>query len=360
MEETQMNKKIPLSLSACLLLVFIGPAFSTIDHTFVSKAEAQSLKDVFQKVNPAVVVITTKKGGFPITIPQATLIKSGLGSGIVISKRGLVMTSAHVVQDADEVMVHFLNSPDIPATVISTSPQADVALLKLDYVPDDLEVVEPGDSDRVSIGEMVFVVGAPYGVEHTLTVGYLSGRRHSVGVCKQLTPIEFLQTDAAINMGNSGGPMFSVNGELIGIVSGILSRSGGSEGLGFATSINTAKELLSAKESFWVGLNAFLVQGALAKALNVPQDAALLIQSVSDGSPAYKLGLRPSKIPIQIGKQRLFIGGDIILEVQGTPISSDAEETCDIRDSVGRLNHGDSIVFKILRDGRILNLSASR
>jgi len=355
-----MYKKFILALSACLLLVFIGPAFSTIGHALVAKAEAQSLKDVFQKVNPAVVVIITKKGGFSSAIPKAPLIKGGLGSGIVISKKGLVMTAAHVVQDADEVMVHFLDGTQVPGKVVSSSPQADVTLLKLDEMPDNLHAVELGDSDRVSTGDMVFVVGAPYGVEHTLTVGYLSGRRQSIGVCKQLTPIEFLQTDAAINMGNSGGPMFNMNGELIGIVSHILSRSGGSEGLGFATSINTAKELLSEKESFWVGLNAFLVQGDLAKALNVPQDAALLIQRVAHGSPGHKLGLRPSEIPIQIGNQRLFIGGDIILEVQGMPISSDAKKTCDIRDNVGRLNHGDSIVFKVLRGGTILNLSTSR
>jgi len=360
MEETLMYKKSILALSTCLLIVFVGPAFSTIEHALVPKAEAQSLKDMFQKVNPAVVVIITKQGGFSSAMSQAPLIKGGLGSGIVISKKGLVMTAAHVVQDADEVMVRFLDGTQIPGKVVNSSPQADVSLLKLDNVPDNLHVVELGDSDRVSIGDMIFVVGAPYGIEHTLTVGYLSGRRKSVGVCKQLTPIEFLQTDAAINTGNSGGPMFNMNGELIGIVSHILSRSGGSEGLGFATSINTANELLSEKESFWVGLNAFLIEGVLAKALNVPQDAALLIQRVAHGSPAHKLGLRPSEIPIQIGNQQLLIGGDIILEVQGIPISSDAKETCDIRDSVGKLNHGDSIVFKVLRGGKILNLSTSR
>ena len=305
-------------------------------------------------------IIITQQGLFSSVIPQAPLIKGGLGSGIVISKKGLIMTAAHVVQDADEVVVHFLDGTKVSAKVVNSSLQADVSLLKLDRVPDNLHVIELGDSDRVSIGDMVFVVGAPYGVEHTLTVGYLSGRRQSVGVCRQLTPIEFLQTDAAINMGNSGGPMFNMNGELIGIVSHILTRSGGSEGLGFAISINTAKELLSEKESFWVGLNALLVEGDLAKALNVPQDAALLIQRVAQGSPAHKLGLRPSEIPIQIGNRQFFIGGDIILEVQGIPISSDAKETCDIRDSVGKLGHGDSVVFKVLRGGKIINLSTSR
>jgi serine protease Do len=169
-----MYKKFILALSACLLVVFVGPAFLPIEYALVPKAEAQSLKDVFQKVNPAVVVIITKQEGFLSAMPQASLMKSGLGSGIVISKKGLVMTAAHVVQDADEVMVHFLDGTQVSAKVVNSSLQADVTLLKLDDVPDNLHVVELGDSDRVSIGDMVFVVGAPYGVEHTLTVGYPS------------------------------------------------------------------------------------------------------------------------------------------------------------------------------------------
>jgi S1-C subfamily serine protease len=270
------------------------------------------------------------------------------------------MTAAHVVQVADEVSVHFLDGSEVMAKVVGAALQADVALLRLNEVPDNLRVAELGDSDRVSIGDEVFVVGAPYGIDHTLTVGYLSGRRKSIGVCNQLTPIEFLQTDAAINMGNSGGPLFSMDGKLIGIVSRILSQSGGSEGLGFATSINTAKELLIEQESLWIGLEAYLVAGELAQALNVPQEAGLLVQRVANDSPGYRLGLRPGKVPIQIGREKLFIGGDIIIEVQGMPISSDVKETCDIRDSMGELNQGERVEFKVLRGGKIITLQTSK
>ena len=233
-------------------------------------------------------------------------------------------------------------------------------MLRLEDVPDNLHVAKFGNSDLLSIGDEVFVVGAPYGIKHTLTVGHLSGKKKSIGICNQLTPIEFLQTDAAINVGNSGGPMFSMDGELVGIVSHILSRSGGSEGLGFATSINTAKELLMNQQSFWIGLEAYLVTDDFAKALNVPQGAGLLIQRVANDSPGYKLGLRPGTIPIQIGNEKLLIGGDIVLAVQGMPISTDVKETCEIRDSMGRLGRGKRVDFKVLREGKIINLSASK
>jgi len=245
---------------------------------FNSLAGAGSLSEVFEKVNPAVVVILTTERGYAGLEPgqQATFNKGGLGSGIVVSKEGLIMTAAHVVQVADAVVVKFVDGNMVGAKVVGSAPQADVALLQLNHLPDNLVVAELGDSDDVNIGDEIFVIGAPYGVDHTLTVGYMSGRRHPEIVCNSLLPIEFLQTDAAINKGNSGGPMFNMDGKVIGIVSRILSYSGGSEGLGFAVSINTAKELLLNQGSVWTGLEAYLVSGPLAKALNVPREAGLL------------------------------------------------------------------------------------
>ena len=354
-----MLQKRILPILVFLFLILTGCGLTT-RHGLVSEVEARSLKDVFQRVNPAVVVIVTKEGAFSGAMPDSPLPRGSLGSGVVVSKDGLVMTAAHVVEVADEVSVHFLDGGNVTAKVVNAALQADVALLKLEIVPENLHAAVLGDSDQVSIGDEVFVVGAPYGIDHTLTVGYMSGRRKSIGVCNQLTPIEFLQTDAAINMGNSGGPMFSVDGKLIGIVSRILSQSGGSEGLGFATSINTAKELLSDQASLWIGLEAYLVAGELAKALNVPQEAGLLVQRVANDSPGSRLGLRPGTVPIRIGREQLFIGGDVILEVQGIPISSDVKETCDIRDSMGGLKDGERIEMKVLRGGKIITLNMSK
>ena len=324
----------------------------------ISLAGAGSLSKVFKKVNSAVVVILTTERGYSSLQPGQTLSfnKSGLGSGIVISKDGLVMTAAHVVQVADAVVVRFLDGSMVGAKVVGSAPQADVALLQLNHLPDNLAVADLGDSDDVNIGDEIFVIGAPYGVDHTLTVGYMSGRRHSEADCNSLLPIEFLQTDAAINKGNSGGPMFSMDGKVIGIVSRILSYSGGSEGLGFAVSINTARELLLKQGSIWTGLEAYLVSGHLARALNVPQEAGLLIQRVADESPGYRLGLRPGKIPVEIAGKHLLLGGDIVLEVKGVTVSAEFEHTCEIRQKVVGLTH-DNLEMKVLRDGKVVNLA---
>ena len=329
--------------------------------SFSSLVGASSLSKVFKKVNPAVVVILTKEHGYSSLKAgeTVTITKGGLGSGIVISEDGLVMTSAHVVQVADSVVVRFLDGTTAEAKIVGAAVRADVALLKLDRLPEKLVAAELGDSDDVSIGDEIFIIGAPYGIGHTLTVGYMSGRRRPETVCESLVPIEFLQTDAAINKGNSGGPMFNKNGKVVGIVSHILSQSGGSEGLGFAISINTAKELLLNQNSMWTGLEAYLVSGALASALNVPQEAGLLIQRVANDSPGEKLGLRPGKIPVKVAGERILIGGDIVLEVQGIAISDDFRETCRIGDKNGGQNRRGITEMKVLRGGEVVNLSVS-
>jgi S1-C subfamily serine protease len=335
------------------LSVLIGAGFLCVS----SVASSRSLSDVFSKVDPAVVMILTKERGYSKVEPGKQVATRGLGSGVVISKDGLVLTAAHVVQVADEVEVEFLGDYRIGAKVIGSATLADAALLQLDRVPEDLVWVKLGASDKVPVGEEIFVVGAPYGVSHTLTVGHVSGRRNPKIFCDQIIPIEFLQTDAAINKGNSGGPMFSMDGEVIGIVSHFLSQSGGFEGLGFAVSINTAKELLLKQRSFWTGLEAYAVSGALAKALNMQQEAGLLIQRVAHDSPGYYLGLRPGNVPVRIGREELLLGGDIVLEVQGTPISTDPAEMCHIRETMAEMVPGDPIDVKVLREGQIVNLS---
>jgi S1-C subfamily serine protease len=322
--------------------------------------QAESLRHVFQKISPAVVVIETKEQAIGRSKKGGVVTERGLASGVVISRDGLVMTAAHVVQVANEVKVQFLDGREVIAGVVSSSVTADVALLRIDPVPDNLAVAELGDSDLVAPGDQVFVVGAPYGIDHTLTVGYLSGRRKPREMCDHLQPVEFLQTDAAINRGNSGGPLCTMDGKVIGIVSHILSQSGGSEGVGFAVSINTAKELLLKKRSFWSGLEFSFLSGDLARAFNIPQDAALLVQRVADASPGYAMGLQPGKIPARIGDEELLIGGDIILAIQNIPVSLDVDKSCDLRQTLLDLPQGARIDLKVLRGGKIVNLTTTK
>ena len=340
-----------------VFLVLTFALFSGCAHTRV--VGASPLSTVFQRVNPAVVVILTSQRGYSREKPGETVTEGGLGSGVVISRDGLVMTAAHVVQVADTVAVQFLDGHKMDAKVVGSVTLADVALLKLHPVPDNLVVAKLGDSDKVTAGDQVFVVGAPYGIQHTLTVGYVSGRRRPKNFSDQLVPIEFLQIDAAVNQGNSGGPLFNMKGEVVGIVSYILSQSGGFEGLGFAASINIAKELLLKQKSFWTGLEFYFLTEELAKVLNVPQKAGLLIQRVAENSPGHDLGFRPGTIPVKIGNQGLLIGGDIVLEVQGIPISNDMKAMRKIREMIQERRGLTGLEFKVLRGGKIVNLSKS-
>jgi S1-C subfamily serine protease len=166
----------------------------------------------------------------------------GLGSGIIVSADGSVLTAAHVVQAADRVGVELGDGRRFLARIVASSPRGDVALLKMENPPPDLVPAPLGNSDSLMTGDEVVVIGAPYGLGSSLSVGHVGGRlkpRQSVGG----VPLEFIQTDAHISRGNSGGPMFNLRGEVVGIVSWMLSESGGYEGLGFAVSVNVAKRL---------------------------------------------------------------------------------------------------------------------
>src|SRR5213593_389112 len=278
-----------------------------------ASAAAQSLSEIFERVDPAVVVIHTKEKEIP-TIPDTQPVSvAGLGSGVLVSADGQVLTAAHVVQTADAIAVEFLTGEILKARVVSSEPAADVALLQLERAPRAPFVAKLGDSDAVQVGDQVFVVGAPLGISHSLTVGYVGARRRPNATFSDMGRAEYFQTDAAINQGNSGGPMFSMQGEVIGIVSYILSHSGGSEGLGFAVTSKVARQLLEQK-SFWSGVNGFMLSGDLAQVFNVPPPGVgLLVQRVAVGSPAEQLGLRGGTTRATIADEELVVGGDIIL-----------------------------------------------
>jgi S1-C subfamily serine protease len=225
-------------------------------------------------------------------------------------------------------------------------------------VPKGVPVAKLGDSGKVEVGDEVFVVGTPYGLSHTLTAGHISARHKLDTLSEGLEEIEIFQTDAAINQGNSGGPMFNMAGEVIGIASFILTKSGGSEGLGFAITSNTAKRLLLEEPSFWFGLDGIVLKDELAAAFNLPQPMGLLVQQVADNSPAARLGIQPGEIKSQIGLNEMLLGGDFILEVVGIEVSEDNYQK--IKSRLNYMKPGDIITVKVLRAGRILQLNAAR
>ncbi|HXU12144.1 MAG TPA: trypsin-like peptidase domain-containing protein [Candidatus Binatia bacterium] len=320
-------------------------------------AEAQPvLSEVFARVDPAVVEIHTREVDVPPTPGSLPVSVSGLGSGVLITPDGKVLTAAHVVQTADAIEVEFLTGEVLKARVLSSEPSADVAVLQLDKLPRGPFVAKLGDSDAVAIGAPVFVVGAPLGASHTLTAGHISARRKPNATFSGMSRAEFFQTDASINQGNSGGPLFNMQGEVIGIVSHILSRSGGSEGLGFAVTSKVARQLLE-QRSFWSGVNGYMLSGDLAQVFNVPPPGVgLLIQRVAPGSPAEQLGLKGGTTRATIGDEDLVVGGDIILSILGTSLA-EPNSLATVRQKITGLGPGELVSVVVLRGGKAVTLT---
>lgn len=350
------------SLFALMLILLTFCAISITTN-------AQQLRDAFRQVNPSVVIVRTKRVEVAPSANEPMAIIDGLGSGVLISNDGKVLTAAHVVQTADVASVEFSDGQEISARVIGSDVQSDVALLQLKEMPKGVRPATLGDSDEVEVGDQIFVIGAPYGISQTLSVGHLSGR-HRLTTNNQSTSVEFLQTDAAINTGNSGGPMFDMQGNVIGIVSSIMSRTGGSEGLAFATAANTAKQLLLERKPFWSGIDGLVVTGALAKAINLPQAAGVLVQRIGDGSIGSHLGINPGTLRVTIQGTDLLLGGDVILSVNNIPVIDPSSAqylgnlTSDenyerIYNSVATLKPGDPLVVTVFREGKVLKLATT-
>jgi len=332
-------------------------ALTHLSIAAVAPLQGQSIREVFERVKHAVVVVYTSQTEYELRSSQVVAVSTGgLGSGVLISPTR-ILTAAHVVQAANEVIVEFPDGEKIRATVVSSRQSHDVALLELER-PATVAPVDLGDSDSVAVGDQVFVVGAPLGQVFTLTVGYVSARRTTRDMFGGTSSLELIQTDAAINQGNSGGPMFSLDGKVVGIVSHILSTSGGSQGLGYAVSAKSAQEVLMEGPTIWAGVEGKALTGGLAALFNVPPPGGgLLVQHVAAGSLAEELGLRPSMIPVKIGDLEMLVGGDIILMVQGISVGEELENLDRIYKTVATLPEGETVFITVLRAGEQLVLS---
>jgi serine protease Do len=347
-QHSRSAHRLAVTASALMLVFFLGSW---------SPGNGQQLRDAFHKVKQSVVIIRTQQKELAPSPQQGMVSANGLGSGVLISSDGKILTAAHLVEAADETLVEFSDGEQIPARVLGAVHNADVALLQLAHPPANVVVAPLGDSDKMDVGDEVFLVGAPYGLSYTLTAGHISGRHAADNRISDTALREFLQTDAAINQGNSGGPMFNMNGEVIGIVTNILSQSGGSEGLGFAATSKMARQLLLDQKPFWSGIEGFLVRGDLARALNVPQPAGLLVERVADGSPAARAGIVAGSMRASIAGEELLLGGDIVLEVDGLPYEDSSENYSRLHAHLTQLKVGDSIVIKVFRRGQVIKLS---
>lgn len=319
---------------------------------------AQKLSELYNEVKSSVVVINILSvEPRKINNDLNLLATATQGSGVLVSEHGLIWTAAHVVQSAEVVQVEFLDGDIYEAIVLSSNPLADVALIKIkdEFELKAKQVATIANSDNQNVGDDVFVLGAPFGLKQSLSKGVISGKHCPESLNNSFINVEFFQTDAAINLGNSGGPMFNMKGEVIGITSRIFSESGGFNGLGFAISSNTAKTLLMDEPNFWSGMNSILVTGDIAKALNIPQESGLLVLQVSSKGAASKIGLRGGFIEATIDGIAFLIGGDIILDFAGINFSQTNFESL-IKKKMNFFEKGDIISMTILRQGKILNI----
>jgi serine protease Do len=335
-----MKRLLPAVLGAAVLQV-VAPL-----------AHAQNLNELFSRVNPSVVVIRAK--GRDVSNVGVTRF-SETGSGVLVTADGKVMTAAHVVNAMDEITVEAVGGQQVIARVIASEPGADLSLLQLDRVPAEMKPSPMADSRTVRVGDQVMIIGAPYGLSHSMSVGWISARWPPNTVYKSMPLAEFFQTTATINTGNSGGPMFNMAGEVIGIVSHNISKSGGSEGLGFVVTIDTAKKLLLERKSFWSGIDGTMLTGDLAAIFNLPEPAGFLVKTVAQGSAGWDMGFLGGDKIATIGGQQIAVGGDVILSVDDTPVGSD-DNIEKIRNRLSAEPSGTPFKMKVLRAGKIVVL----
>ena len=262
---------------------------------------------------------------------------SALGSGFVISADGFIVTNNHVIENADEILIEFWSGEELPAEVIGTDPNTDIALLKVDGT--DLPFVPFGDSDGMQTGDWVMAMGNPLGQGFSVSAGIVSAREREL----QGAYDDYIQTDAAINRGNSGGPLFNLDGEVIGVNTAILSPNGGSIGIGFAMSSNVVTGVVDQLQEFgetrrgWLGVRIQEVDPELAEALGLEQARGALITDVPEG-PARDAGIEAR---------------DVIVAIDGTPI----ESTGELVRAVGNAPVGQEVDVEVFRDGETLNLA---
>jgi serine protease Do len=262
--------------------------------------------------------------------------EQSLGSGVVIRRDGTILTNNHVIQGADEIKVTFADKRSFTAKLVGTDPKSDLAVLKIENPPKDLPALSFGDSDKLRLGEVVLAIGNPFGVGQTVTMGIVSAKgRANMGIVDYE---DFIQTDAAINPGNSGGALLNLKGEVVGINTAILSRTGGYQGIGFAIPSQMVESIMGSLIAEgkvvrgWLGVMIQDLTPELAKALELEQTTGVLVTEVMPGTPAAKSDLSPQ---------------DVITAIDGKPTTSSVQ----LRREIAARRPGSKVEMTVIRDG---------
>ncbi|MGR3322470.1 MAG: Do family serine endopeptidase [Pseudooceanicola sp.] len=338
------------------LLTGIVLTLVTLAQVVSAQTRPESFADLADRFSPAVVNITTAttvagNGGPNPIVPEGSPFEdffrefrdrngqgdrprrsSALGSGFVISEDGYVVTNNHVIERADEITVEFFNGTELDATVVGTDPKTDIALLKVE-AEGPLPYVSFGDSDTARVGDWVLAMGNPLGQGFSVSAGIVSARNRALSG----TYDDYIQTDAAINRGNSGGPLFNLDGQVIGVNTAILSPNGGSIGIGFSMAANVVKRVVAQLQEYgetrrgWLGVRIQDVTPDMAEAMGMEEAVGALVTDVPEG-PAMEAGME---------------AGDVIIEFDGREVA----DTRGLVRQVGNAEVGKTVRVVVLRDG---------
>jgi len=337
-----------------LKILLISILFVNLSFFVNAKPVPESFADLAEKLTPSVVYISTTQtvvtnvNPFPFEFPPGSPFEdmfkefgtpqkrkaSALGSGFIIDATGIVITNNHVIKGAEDIMVRVNGGKEYKAKVLGADPLSDIAVLKIE-TEEKLISVKFGDSDKARIGDWVIAIGNPFGLGGTVTSGIISARNRDIGMSRYE---DFIQTDASINVGNSGGPLFDMNGDVIGINTAIFGQSG-SIGIGFAIPSNSAKKVIEQLIEFgetkrgWLGVRIQIVTKEIADVEKLDKPRGALVASVADNSPSNKAGIK---------------AGDIILEFNGVLIN----EMKELPKIVAQTEVGKTVEVKVWRNGK--------
>ena len=308
---------------------------------------------VYRAASPAVVNITTIAVAYDFFL--SPVAKEGTGSGAIIDRSGHILTNFHVIDGARRLEVTLADGSKWPARPVGADPSNDLAVIKIDAPVEKLTVIPLGDSSKLLVGQKVLVIGNPFGLDRTLTVGIVSSTGRSIRADNGRLIRGIIQTDAAINPGNSGGPVLNSSGEVIGVSTAIFSPSGGSVGVGFAVPINTAKRIIPELITRgyvarpYLGIAGHEIDPALVQALRLPVNEGIMVVEVTPGSPAQRAGIRGGDRAVQVGNMIVRVGGDIIIEVDKVKVRNFEE----LSDFIDAKQPGDTVALTYNRQGKL-------
>ncbi len=314
---------------------------------------------IYKQASPSVANIVTRAVEYDFFLNPVPV--EGAGSGFVIDERGYILTNFHVVQQAQTIEVTLGDKSRYQAKFVGGDARNDVALLKVELGGKKLTALPLADSSTLQVGQRVLAIGNPFGFQSTLTTGVISALGRTVQTGEQTFIDEAIQTDAAINRGNSGGPLLDSHGQVIGVNSAIFAPTGTTAGIGFAIPINTAKQIAQdlinegRVRRAYLGIEGTEVWPELAQALSLPAREGFMVERVTPNGPASRAGIRGGDRRIVAGMRYMMIGGDILVAVNGQKISSQL----DLNLALNRKRPGDSISVTLYRGSEKMDVKVA-